>query len=56
MQAFGMITMGHRPTPRPPKITDELWFLTEKCWSEYATDRPDIWDIYNRLVVMGRFD
>ena len=51
IQALGNIIMGHRPI-RPSVITDELWLLTEECWCEYADDRPDIWDVYNRLAVI----
>jgi len=51
IHAVAKIAMGERPL-RPPIITDELWLLTTECWSEHPSDRPDIWDIYNRLAVM----
>ena len=50
MTAMLNIIAGRRPAR--PDISNEVWLLVEECWKTDATQRPCVWDVYNRLAVM----
>ncbi|KAJ6603657.1 kinase-like domain-containing protein [Mycena sp. CBHHK59/15] len=54
-RAEGSVLLGVianlRP-PRPGNIPDNLWRIVEECWSHLPSERPTIWEVYNRLACM----
>ena len=44
------VLSGRRPTrPTDPRLTDDLWKLTERCWSHDPRQRPRIAEVVLRL-------
>ena len=44
------VSSGYRPQrPADPNLHDDLWHLTEQCWSHDPQDRPRISEVILRL-------
>ncbi|KAJ7572440.1 kinase-like domain-containing protein [Mycena floridula] len=51
---FSEVISGKRP-PRPtleeaPSLTDDVWHLIERCWTQEASDRPQAREVINNII------
>jgi len=51
------VLSGNRPErPTDPKLTDDLWDLTEQCWDQDPQERPEITEVVLRLRTCVEMD